>query len=353
MDNKNYLFSAINLLRELVEIPSISKEEDVAASLLEKRIKSYGFKVSREVNNVWTQNDDFDKEKPTILLNAHIDTVKPNESWKRNPYSSGNQEDIIYGLGSNDCGGGLVCLLEAFRYLTSISQSYNIVYLASAEEEISGVNGFRRVLKLLPKIDFAIVGEPTRMQPAIAERGLMVVDAVAKGVSSHVANQGGQNAIYKAIQDITWIKNYKFDKQSELLGQTQMMVTLIQAGTQHNVIPDECHFTIDVRTNENYTNEEVFSILSKNLKSQIKARSFHLLSSRIDESSPIVQRLIKMGKKPYGSRTLSDQALMPFASIKLGPGDSLRSHRADEYILVSEIEDAIKTYIELLDGFKF
>ncbi len=353
MSHIDYLQDAVSLLKKLVAIPSISKEENQAADLLQSTIIEYGFKPFREGNNLWAISKDIDPEKPTLLLNAHIDTVKASESWKRDPYSFGDDLDIVYGLGSNDCGGGLVALLQVFRHLSLSQQSYNIIYLASAEEEISGVNGIRRVLPKLPKIDIAIVGEPTSMQIAVSERGLMVVDAVAKGVSSHVANSGGKNAIYEAIDDIQWIRNYHFDRESELLGPTKMTVTLINAGTQHNVIPAECHFTIDVRTNEYYTNEEVFDFLCHNLNSELKARSFHLSSSKISLDNPLVRHCLEMGIKPYGSSTLSDQALMTFPSFKLGPGDTLRSHQADEYIKVSEIDDAIKTYIKLLDGFKW
>ena len=260
------------------------------------------------------------------------------------------EDDCLYGLGSNDCGGGLVSLLQVFRLLTEKQQQYNLIYLASAEEEVSGINGIRRVLPLLPKVDVAIVGEPTGMQPAIAEKGLMVLDVTCKGVSGHAARQEGVNAIYEALDDLNWLRNYRFEKVSDLLGPTLMNVTVINAGTQHNVIPDKCTFTVDIRTNEYYRNEDVYDFIKNHLKGEVKARSFHLHSSCIDREHPIVKRCVAMGMQPFGSPTLSDQALMPFPSLKLGPGESSRSHSADEYIRLSEIENGIYTYMKLLDG---
>ncbi len=350
MNQTDYLHDATNLLRQLIAVPSVSRDEAKAADVLEKTIADYGFNVNREGNNLWIKSDNFDTEKPTLLLNAHIDTVKPTASWTRNPYAPDVEGDMIYGLGSNDCGGGLVSLLQVFRQLTSHEQQYNTIFLASAEEEVSGINGIRRVLPLLPNITVAIVGEPTNMQPAIAEKGLMVVDATAKGVSGHAARGEGVNAIYKALDDLLWLRDYRFEKVSDLLGSTLMNVTIVNAGTQHNVVPDECRFTIDIRTNEYYKNEEVFDFLCRNLKSELKARSFHLSSSCISKDNPLIRRCVAMGMQPFGSPTLSDQALMPFPSFKLGPGDSSRSHSADEFIKISEINEAIQTYIRLLDG---
>lgn len=346
----DYTSQAVEMLKELIATPSVSRDEQRAADIIVRYMQQYGMEYQREGNNVWTIAPGYDANRPTLLLNAHIDTVKPAATWTRNPFAPTIEGDRLYGLGSNDCGGGLVSLLQAFRILQNKALPYNLVYLASAEEEVSGVNGFSLALPLLPKISVAIVGEPTAMQPAIAEKGLMVIDAIAHGKSGHAARNEGVNAIYEALDDLQWLRSHQFEEVSPLLGPTKMTVTVINAGTQHNVIPDECRFTIDVRTNEYHRNEDVFEYLSKHLKSEIKARSFRLGSSSISENHPIVVRCKAMGMQPFGSPTLSDQALMPFTSLKLGPGDSARSHSADEYICISEIEDAIGKYVELLEG---
>lgn len=293
-----------------------------------------------------------DENRETLLLNAHIDTVKPVSTWTRDPYKPSIEDDRLYGLGANDCGGGLVSLLQVFRILSQEQDiPYNIIYVASAEEEVSGQNGLSMVLPQLPHIDVAIVGEPTGMQPAIAEKGLMVIDGIARGKSGHAARNEGVNAIYEALDDLVWLRDYRFKKESRLLGPTKMSVTVINSGTQHNVVPDECHFIIDVRTNEFYQNEYLFAFLQKHMKKcELKARSFRLSSSHIPIGHPLVMRCINMGMKPFGSPTLSDQALMPFPSLKLGPGESARSHSADEFICISELEDAIRIYLRLLKG---
>lgn len=343
-------YEAVELLKELIAIPSISREETKAADRLEAFMTENGLKTHREGNNIWTMNEPLDSNKPTLLLNAHIDTVKPAASWQHDPFTPSVEDGKLYGLGSNDCGGGLVSLLQAYRILKDHNLPYNLVYLASAEEEVSGKDGISRVIPLLPKIDVAIVGEPTSMQPAIAEKGLMVIDAVAHGKSGHAARDEGENAIYIALDDIEWIRNHKFRNKSELLGDTKMTVTVAHAGTQHNVIPDTCEFTIDVRTNEHYQNEFLFVYLQKHLKSELKARSFRLSSSSIPIDHPLVRKCIEMGMKPFGSPTLSDQSLMPWPSMKLGPGNSSRSHTAEEYICLSEISDAIFNYVKMLRG---
>jgi acetylornithine deacetylase len=288
------------------------------------------------------------------MLNAHIDTVKPVSTWTRDPFDPAIIDgDILYGLGSNDCGGGLVSTLQAYRIMLHCPRTYNILWVCSAEEEVSGKDGFSRVLPLLPKIDVAIVGEPTGMQPAMAEKGLMVIDGYAHGKSGHAARGEGVNAIYEALDDLVWLRDYKFRKESPLLGPTMMTVTVVESGTQHNVIPDLLHFIIDVRTNEYYQNEFVFEFLRKHMqKCELKARSFRLHSSGIPNDHPLVQRCLQMGMKPFGSPTLSDQALMSFPSIKLGPGESSRSHSADEFIRISEIRKAISTYTALLSDLK-
>ena len=349
MEYKEYTFDAVELLKQLIAIPSVSREEQQAADLLEQTMKQWGLNCQREANNIWVVDPHFDGNRPTLLLNAHIDTVKPVSSWTYNPFVPVVEDDVLYGLGSNDCGGGLVSLLQVYRLMAERSRSYNLVYLASAEEEVSGNKGISLVLPLLPKIDGAIVGEPTGMQPAIAEKGLMVIDGYAYGTSGHAARNEGVNAIYEALDDLVWLRDYRFRRESPLLGPTKMSVTVVEAGTQHNVVPDKLHFIIDVRTNEYYRNEYVFEFLRRHMrKCELKARSFRLHSSSIPENHPLIERCLAMGMKPFGSPTLSDQALMPFPSFKLGPGDSARSHAANEFIRISEIEKAIETYVELL-----
>ena len=303
-------------------------------------------------NNIWCINPDYQASKPTILLNSHIDTVKPVSGWSHQPFSPETEDDRIYGLGSNDAGASLVSLFQAFCQLSTSKQDYNLIFLASCEEEISGKNGIESVLPQLPPITMALVGEPTNMQPAIAEKGLMVLDVIAHGKAGHAARNEGINAIYQALDDLSWFRDYRFAKESPLLGPVKMTVTVIQAGTQHNVIPDQCTFLVDVRSNECYTNEELYEEICKHVKSEVKAHSFRLNSSRIDLQNPLVQRAIQLGKVPFGSPTLSDQALMNFPSLKMGPGSSSRSHSADEFVCISEIDDAIQTYVSLLDGLK-
>lgn len=348
---------ALSLLQQLIAIPSVSRDETAAADLLEKVICGYGLRPQRKGNNVWVVSDRWNDDKDIILLNAHIDTVKPVSTWTRDPFTPVIENGRLYGLGSNDCGGGLVTLLQVFREITSRpEQRYNFVYLASCEEEVSGIGGIRSVISDSPLSPLfskdsgitAIVGEPTGMQPAIAERGLMVLDGISHGKSGHAARGEGVNAIHEALDDLLFIRDYHFEKTSPLLGDTKMQCTVINSGTQHNVVPDECRFIVDVRTNEHYTNEEVLEFLQGKLKSTLTARSTHLRSSFIPKTHPLVKKCIAMGMKPFGSPTLSDQALMPIPSFKLGPGESSRSHSADEYICISEINDAIEKYLYLL-----
>ena len=350
-DYEQFVNDAVELLCRLIATPSVSRNERDAADILQQTIsEDYGLDCRREANNIWITDPWFDEKRPTVLLNAHIDTVKPVSSWTRDPFAPTIEGDTLYGLGSNDCGGGLVSLLQTFRLRTQKQQPYNLVYLASAEEEVSGKDGIERALPLLPPIDVAIVGEPTGLQPAIAEKGLMVLDIWAHGVSGHAARNEGVNAIYEALDDLLWLRSHRFERTSELLGPTLMNVTVIEAGTQHNVVPDTCHMVVDIRTNEYYQNEQVYEYICSHLRSEVKARSFRLHSSRIDPEHPLVSRCKAMGMQPFGSPTLSDQALMPFASFKLGPGESSRSHSADEFIRISEIRKAIDVYTELLDG---
>ena len=350
MTQEQYVSDAVELLKKLIATPSVSRNEKDAADIMEQTIRSYGFEPQREANNLWIIDPHYDESRPTLLLNAHIDTVKPVASWNRDPFSPNVKDGVLYGLGSNDCGGGLCSLLQIFRMLTEKPQSYNLIYLASAEEEVSGKDGITRALPLLPHIDLAIVGEPTGMNPAVAEKGLMVLDVIAHGKSGHAARNEGVNAIYEALDDMRWIRDYKFEKVSEFLGPTKMTLTVVNAGTQHNVIPDKCTMLVDIRTNEFYDNEEVYEFIRQHLKSEVKAHSFRLKSSRIDPEHPLIRKCVAMGMKPFGSPTLSDQALMHFPSFKLGPGESSRSHSANEFIRISEIRDAIAKYETLLDG---
>ena len=286
---------------------------------------------------------------PVILLNSHIDTVKPSGGYTRNPFSPDIEGDFLYGLGSNDAGGALVTLLAVFMHFNTLEDlPFNLIYAATAEEEISGTNGLESILIDLGKLDLAIVGEPTKMQMAIAEKGLMVLDCTAHGRSGHAAREEGENAIYKAIADIEKLRNYRFEKTSDILGPVKMSVTIVNAGTQHNVVPDSCSFVVDVRTNEHYSNQQACEIISELIGSDVSPRSFRLNSSGIPVDHPIVKRGIGIGLNYYGSPTTSDQAVIPYPSIKIGPGESARSHTANEYILISEIEEGFRIYIDLL-----
>lgn len=350
MDKEAMLSDALNLLKVLISTPSMSREEEAAANALQNYMERSGILTNRSGNNVWCVSPQFSLDKPTLLLNSHIDTVKPVSGWQKQPFTPTEVNGKLYGLGSNDAGGSLVCLFQTFCRLTRKEQPYNLIFLASCEEEVSGKNGIESVLPKLPPIALGIVGEPTEMQPAIAEKGLMVLDVTAHGKAGHAAREEGDNAIYHALTDIEWFRTYRFERVSPLLGPVKMSVTQINAGTQHNVIPDRCSFVVDIRSNELYTNEELFSLISQHVSSEVTARSFRLNSSHIDASHPVVRRAVELGRTPYGSPTLSDQALMPFPSVKIGPGKSSRSHTANEYILIRELEEALDLYYELLDG---
>ncbi len=336
----------------MIAIPSPSRNESRVADLIEAELGKLGFNPKRKGNNVWAEAWAHNDGKPTILLDGHIDTVGANAAWMRNPFEATVEGDRLYGLGSNDDGGSVVALLAVFTRLAKTQQSYNLIFLASAEEEVTGAGGVRAVLPELGEIDFAIVGEPTSLQPAVAERGLMVLDCVAHGKAGHAARNEGENAIYKALRDIEWFRTHKFAKSSSLLGEVKMSVTLIEAGTQHNVVPAECKFVVDVRVNECYSNQEILEEIARHVECDVTPRSTHLCSSAIPLEHPAVKRLTSMGCVPFGSPTLSNQAVMPFPTLKIGPGDSARSHTADEYILLSEIEEAVELYFALLDGLK-
>ncbi len=341
---------AIDLLKKLIATPSFSREEDGTSAILERFFLGKNIPAKKHLYNVWTVNKFFDSSKPTLLLNSHHDTVKPNSQYTRDPFSPAIEDGKLYGLGSNDAGGCLVSLIASFLFFYDRKDlKYNLILAASAEEEISGANGIEVLLKEVGPIGCAIVGEPTQMQLAVAERGLMVLDCVAKGKAGHAARKEGDNAIYKAIKDINWFTSYNFPKVSALLGPVNMDVTVIETENKaHNVVPAQCKFVVDVRVNENYTFEEVLSVIRKNIQSEAKSRSFRLRSTSIELDHPLVKAGLSLGRTYYGSPTTSDKALMFFPSLKMGPGDSARSHTADEYIYIDEIKKGIELYIQLL-----
>lgn len=336
------------ILRELIRIPSYSEKEEKASDYLEGVMKSYGLKTWRKKNNLWSVIHNGD-HLPVILLNSHIDTVPPAEDWITDPFDPGTDKEKINGLGSNDAGASLVALLGTFLYfLEKTDLPFNLVFAVSAEEEISGKNGIELLLPEISPVHLGIVGEPTDIKMAIAEKGLMVIDCLAEGKSFHAARNGGINAIYKAMKDIEWIRNYRFPKKSSLLGEVKMQVTKIEAGQAHNVVPGSCSFVLDVRSNDRYSNEEIFQCIKEHLSSNIQCRSFRLNSSSAPADHPVVLRALELGIECFGSDTLSDQSLMNFPTVKIGPGNPLRSHTAGEYILVEEINKGIDTYVSLI-----
>ena len=347
--NQNYIEDSIALLRSMIRIPSLSREEGNVATMIEEQLVVWGYKPYREGNNVWIFSSQWNEDLPTILLNSHIDTVRPSKAWIRDPFGAEIVEDKLYGLGSNDAGASVVSLLGAFRQLEQKPQPYNLIFCASAEEEVSGMNGIASILEQFGKINLAVVGEPTRMHMAIAEKGLLVLDCEAKGKSGHAARNEGENAIYKAMADIKILNELSLPKESPILGPVKITVTQVEAGNQHNVVPDSCRFVADVRTNECYTNQEVYQIIDQAIESEVTPRSFRLNSSGIPLDHPFVQRGSSLGLTTFGSPTTSDQAVIPCTSVKIGPGDSARSHTADEYILLSEIKKGIEIYFQLLD----
>jgi acetylornithine deacetylase len=350
----NYYSQAVELLKKLISTPSISREEAETANIVERFLLSKGLKPLRKGNNVWV-TDIISDELPVLLLNSHHDTVKPSTSWTIDPYTPLEKDGKLYGLGSNDAGASLVSLMQVFlHYYGKKDRKYNLVFAASAEEELGGKDGIESIKPELGKIDLAIVGEPTLMQMAVAEKGLMVIDGKTTGKVGHSARNEGINAIYKALPDIEWFRTYKFPDKSELLGPVKMTVTQINAGYQHNMVPDLCSVVIDVRTNEHYANEQAFEIIRQNMHHmEVTARSTRLNSSRIPLDHPLVKRGIEMGLSYYGSPTTSDQAIIRTTSMKIGPGDSARSHSADEYVYLEEIEKGIEVYIRLLDKLEF
>ncbi len=364
MEIEHLYNDALKLLKQLVATPSFSREEDKTASIIENFLKSKNIETHRLMHNVWTKNKYFDENKPTILLNSHHDTVKPNKGYTLDPFSPIEKDKKLFGLGSNDAGGSLVALISAFHYFYEQKDlKYNLVFAATAEEEISGHNGIEALLNdnefnrktgkafttPFGTAAAAIAGEPTLMNMAVAEKGLLVVDCTAHGKAGHAAREEGENAIYKAMKDIGWFRTYKFDKVSDLLGPVKMNVTIINAGSQHNVIPDECKFTVDIRVNELYCFEEVLNIIKQNVECDVRPRSTRLRSSAIELNHPLVKAGIELGRTYYGSPTTSDKALMNFPALKIGPGDSARSHTADEFIYLDEIREGIELYIRILN----
>jgi len=349
-DIKVLFEQAVELLQQLISIPSFSKEEHLTADVIENFLQQKGVITHRKLNNIWAWNKYFDASKPTILLNSHHDTVKPNSGYTRDPYDAKIEDGKLYGLGSNDAGGCLVSLISVFLYFHDRQNlKYNFCLATTAEEEISGVNGLELIIPELGQLDFGIVGEPTLMQLAIAERGLMVLDCTAHGKAGHAAREEGENAIYKALADIEWFRTYRFPKESEVFGPIKMSVTIINAGSQHNVVPASCVFTVDVRVTDAYRNEEVLEIIRQHVTCDVKPRSIRLKPSSIDKEHPIVQAGIALGRTTYGSPTTSDQSLLDIQSIKVGPGDSARSHTADEFVYVDEIKEGIELYVKMLE----
>ena len=342
---------AVELLKELISTPSFSKEEDKTAQIIFHYLDQKGVNPKRHLHNIWAINKHFDASKPTLLLNSHHDTVKPNKGYSLDPFTPIAKDEKLFGLGSNDAGGCLVSLLAVFlHYYEKTNLRYNIIFAASAEEEISGTNGIEALLPLLGKIDFGIVGEPTQMQMAIAEKGLLVLDCISNGKAGHAARNEGDNALYHAIKDIEWFKNYTFEKNSEVLGPVKLTVTTIETENKaHNVVPATCKFTVDIRVNEHYGFEEIINIIQSNVTCEIKPRSLRMKSSSIALDHPLVKSGLALGRSYYGSPTSSDKALMSFPTLKMGPGDSARSHTADEFIFFKEIDEGIELYIKLLD----
>ncbi|WP_010663332.1 M20 family metallo-hydrolase [Marinilabilia salmonicolor] len=350
MSQDPFVSESIQLLKKMVATPSLSREEGAVADIFEHSLKSFGLSPERKGNNVWVKSAGFSEEKPTILLNSHLDTVKSSSAWTYPPFVPTELGDRIIGLGSNDAGASVVALLAAFRKLEQSPQTYNLIFSATAEEEVSGDDGVASIIEEFGPVDLGIVGEPTQMQMAVAEKGLMVLDGEVLGRSGHAARDEGLNAIYEALPVLEWFRTFQFPEQSDFLGPVKMTVTGVEAGSQHNVVPDICKFMVDVRVNEFYRNEELFQLIQEKVNCRLQARSFRLNSSSIPVDHPFVIRGEQLGLQKYGSPTTSDQARLPFTTVKIGPGDSARSHTADEFICKKEIAEAVGLYFKLLDG---
>lgn len=341
---------AVNLLKQLIRTPSFSQEEEESAGIIEQFLEGQGIRTRRIANNVWARNRHFSEDVPTLLLNSHHDTVRPNEGWTYDPFQPTLEGDRLYGLGSNDAGGPLVSLIATFlHYYADESLPFNLVLAATAEEEISGANGILRILDAIDPVHLAIVGEPSGMALTIAERGHLVLEVSEKGTSGHAARDAGENAIYQALEDIRWFQSYEFPEQSELLGKVKMTVTMIDGGVQPNVIPDSCRFVVDVRVPDVYTNQQVLSQIQQHVNGEVRLMSRDLQSSRLPDGHPLIAAAEDIGLRLIASPTSSDQGLLSIPSVKIGPGRSERSHTADEFIRVSEIEEGISLFIQLLD----
>lgn len=351
---KQVFSESLELLKTLIGTPRVTRAEQEASDILKADMERHGYKPECIGLNLLCYSHSYDPAKPTLLLNSHMDTVKPVAGWTKDPFTPTIEDGRLYGLGSNDDGAGLVSLLYTFYELDKKQQQYNPLFLATVEEEVNGQGGMKLAVQSLPHIDVALIGEPTGMQPAIAEKGLMVLDFTVQGKAGHAARNEGINALYRATELIEKLRNFSFEKVSELLGPVKLTITMINAGTQHNVIPDTCTFTADVRTNELYSNREVFDIINSLLPEwcEVKARSFNLNSSGIDVNHPLIRKCATLGLVPFGSPTLSDQAVLDCPSFKMGPGESSRSHTADEYVTLTELEAAVPSYLELLDGLR-
>lgn len=342
---------AIALLKQLIAIPSFSKEENGTAEVIEQFLRIKGASPERHGNNVWAFVSPYQAHLPTIWLNSHHDTVKPNTGYTQDPFSPIERDGKLFGLGSNDAGGPLVAMIATFCYFIGKELPFNLLLVASAEEEISGPNGMSSLLEILPPAELVVVGEPTQLRLAIAEKGLLVIDGLVTGKAGHAAREEGINAIYLALADLEKIKNYTFAKESPFLGPTKVSCTVIQAGDQHNMVPELCRYVLDVRVNELYTHEEVLEELSTVLEAKLVPRSMRLRSSCLPKGHVLHEVGKSLGLESFGSPTLSDQALIPYSSVKIGPGDSARSHTADEYIYLHEIQDGITRYIEILESY--
>ncbi len=354
MKSSGYLYDeAVKLLNELISIPSVSREENQTADCIENFLKAHQKDTQRKFNNVWSTCDNCHKDAPVLLLNSHHDTVKASGNWSADPCQPVTKRDQLFGLGSNDAGASVVSLMAAYLYLSNLPKlPYRLIIALTGEEEISGTKGISSILKDIGPIDLAVVGEPTDMQMAIAEKGLVVLDCHSEGKAGHAAREEGINAIYQALEDIEFIRNNTLPQISPILGPVKMTVSQIKAGHQHNVVPASCEFVVDVRTNELYSNQEVVQFIQQNINATVRPRSTRLNSSSIDQNHPIVRRGLQLGCSYFGSPTLSDQSLMDFTSIKIGPGKSSRSHTVDEFILLPEINQGIETYIKLLTDLK-
>ncbi|MGA9213078.1 M20 family metallo-hydrolase [Kaistella sp.] len=341
---------AIELLKKIIATPSLSKDEYDVSLVIERFFSQRNIPTNRFKNNIWATNKYFDENKPSIVLNTHHDTVKPNKSYTLDPFIPLEKDGKLFGLGSNDAGASLVSMVQVFlNFYEYQNLSHNLIIALTAEEEISGKEGIEALFPQLPNVELVIVGEPTQMNLAIAEKGLLVIDGEMLGTASHAAHPNSDNAIVKCMADLQHILNYKFPKISPYLGEVKITLSVINAGTQHNVVPEKCSFTLDVRVTDEYSNKEVFEIIQSEMKSNLSARSFRLNSSKINENHPIVKAGLEIGRITYGSPTSSDQAIIPCTSVKIGPGDSTRSHTADEFIYINEINEGIGIYIKILE----